>query len=166
MKDILSTLGDSQPQKFEFYGFYRQGYFGGPDRPFVRVAVALPNFDTVRIIEMLVDTGSDTTTLAARDSVLLLKKAQFKQLSGSHEVLGVSGFIKVFKELAAVGILLPGERICWVPILIDINKPSANQEIPSTLGQDILQFGEAGFDAVNKIIKITLWLSHPLVTSG
>ena len=156
----------SDSQKFEIHGFYRQGYPGGSWRPFVRVAVALTRFSVVRQVDMLVDSGADITTLQPQDSLLLLEEPQFSQLGEQHEVQGIGGLTNFFCEDAAIGLLLPNGRTCWVPILIDIAEPSSPLGIPSTLGNDIMQFGVTSLDAVHRTVKIELWLPHPLVTKS
>jgi len=161
-----SFRSSSGSQKFEIRGFYRQGYLGGPWRPFVRVAVALPRFSVVRQVDMLVDSGADITTLQPQDSLLLLEEPQFSQLGEQHKVQGIGGLTNFFREDAAIGLLLPDGCTCWVPIVIDIAEPSSPSGIPSTLGNDIMQFGVTSLDAVHRTVKIELWLTHPLVTPG
>lgn len=156
----------SDSQKFKIHGFYRQGYPGGPWRPFVRVAVALPRFSVVRHVDMLVDSGADITTLQPQDSLLLLEEPQFSQLGELHKVRGIGGFTTFFQEEAAIGLPLPNNRTCWVPIMLDIAKPATPLGIPSTLGNDIMQFGITSLDAVHRTVKIELWLPHPLVTKS
>jgi len=154
----------SDSQKFEIRGFYRQGYPGGPWRPFVRVAVALPRFSVVRQVDMLVDSGADITTLQPQDSLLLLEEPQFSQLGEQHTVQGIGGLTTFFQEEAAIGLLLPNEHTCWVPTMVDIAEPTTPLGIPSTLGNDIMQFGVTTLDAVHCTVKVELWLPHPLVT--
>jgi len=154
----------SDSQKFEIHGFYRQGYPGGPWRPFVRVAVALPRFSVVRQVDMLVDSGADITALQPRDSLLLLEEAQFSQLRERHKVQGIGGFTNFFQEDAAIGFLLAGDRICWIPVVMNIAELKAPSGILSGLGNDVMQYGITHLDAINGTVKIELWLPHPLVT--
>jgi hypothetical protein len=151
-------------RRFEIRGFYRQGYTGGPRRPFVQMAVSLPRFNVVRQVDMLVDSGADITTLQPKDSLLLLEEAQFSQLSEQHKVQGIGGFTTFFREDAAIGVLLTGGHICWIPIVIDISELNAQPGIPSILGNDVMQFGITHLDAINGAVIIELWLPHPLVT--
>ena len=130
----------------------------------MRVAVALPRFNVVRQVDMLVDSGADITTLQSRDSLLLLEERQFSQLRERHKVQGIGGFTNFFREDAAIGLLLTDGRICWIPIVIDIAEPNAPPEIPSILGNDVMQFGVTHLDAVNGAVQIELWLRHPLIT--
>ena len=165
MSSILSfSSSSSDSRRFEIRGSYRRGYLGGPLRPFVRVAVALPRFNVVRQVDMLVDSGADITTLQPKDALLLLEESQFSQLSEQHEVQGIGGFTNFFREDAAIGLLLTDGRICWIPIVIDIAEPNAFTEIPSVLGNDVMQFGITHLDAINDAVKIELWLRHPLIT--
>jgi len=165
VKRTLSfSNASSAGQRFEIRGSYRQGYAGGPRRPFVRVAVTLPRFDVVRQVDMLVDSGADITTLQPRDSLLLLEEAQFSQLSEQHKVQGIGGFTNFFREDAAIGLLLTGGRTCWIPIAIDIAELNAPPGIPSILGNDVMQFGMTHLDAINGTVIIELWLPHPLIT--
>ena len=165
MSKIPSSFSSpSDRQKFEFHGFYRPSYVGGPPRPFVRVVVALPRFNVVRQVGMLVDSGADITTLQPRDSLLLLEERQFSQLGKKHKVQGIGGFTNFFREDAAIGLLLTGGRICWIPIVIDIAELNAPPGIPSILGNDVMQFGITYFDAINGTVKIQLWLPQPLIT--
>lgn len=157
------SSSSSDSQKFEIRGSYRQGYVGGPWRPFVRVAVALPRFKVVRQVDMLVDSGADITTLQPRDSLLLLEEPQFSQLTEQHKVQGIGGFTNFFREDAAIGVLLTGDRICWIPITIYIAELNAPPGIPSTLGNDVMRFGITHLDAINGTVKIELWLRHPLI---
>ena len=154
----------SDSQKFEIRGFYRQGYPGGPQRPFVRVAVALPRFSVVRQVDMLVDSGADITTLQPQDSLLLLEEPQFSQLGEQHKVQGIGGFTTFFQEEAAIGLLLPNERTCWIPIVVDIAELSTPLGIPSILGNDVMQFGVTTLAATNYTVKTELWLHHPVIT--
>lgn len=154
----------SDSQKFEIHGFYRQGYPGGPWRPFVRVAVALPRFSVVRQVDMLVDSGADITALQPRDSLLLLEEAQFSQLRERHKVQGIGGFTNFFQEDAAIGFLLAGDRICWIPVVMNIAELKAPPGILSGLGNDVMQYGITHLDAINGTVKIELWLPRPLVT--
>lgn len=165
MKRTLSFSDTSSDvQRFEIRGSYRRGYAGGPWRPFVRVAVALPRFNVVRHVDMLVDSGADITTLQPKDSLLLLEEPQFSQLSAQHKVQGIGGFTNFFREDAVVGLLLTDDRICWIPIVIDIAELNAPLEIPSILGNDVMQFGITHLDAINGTVIIELWLPHPLIT--
>lgn len=159
-----SSRSFSDSQKFEIHGFYRQGYPGGPWRPFVRVAVALPRFSVVRQVDMLVDSGADITALQPRDSLLLLEEAQFSQLRERHKVQGIGGFTDFFQEDAAIGFFLAGGRICWIPVVMNIAELKAPPEILSGLGNDVMQFGVTTLDATNYAVKIELWLHHPVIT--
>jgi len=154
----------SESQKFEIRGAYRRGYVGGPLRPFVRVAVALPRFNAVRQVDMLVDSGADITTLQPKDALLLLEEQQFSQLGEQHKVQGIGGLTNFFGEDAAIGLILADGRICWIAIVIDIAELDATPGIPSILGNDVMQFGITYLDAINGTVKIELWLSHPLIT--
>lgn len=154
----------SDSQKFEIHGFYRPGYPGGPQRPFVRVAVALPRFSVVRQVDMLVDSGADITTLQPQDSLLLLEEPQFSQLGEQHKVQGIGDFTTFFQEEAAIGLLLPNERTCWIPIVVDIAELSTPLGIPSILSNDVMQFGVTTLAATNYTVKIELWLHHPVIT--
>ena len=164
MNRILSFFSSSSDSKrFEIHGSYRPGYVGGPPRPFVRVIVALPRFNAVRQVDMLVDSGADITTLQPKDSLLLLEESQFSQLSQQHKVQGIGGLSNFFQEDAAIGFLLTDGRICWIPIAIDIAELSAPPGIPSVLGNDVMQFSITYLDAINSTVKIELWLRHPLI---
>ena len=154
----------SDSQKFEIRGFYRQGYPSGPWRPFVRVAVALPRFSVVRQVDMLVDSGADTTTLQPKDSLLMLEESQFSQLGEQHKVQGIGGFTSFFQEDAAIGLLITGNRICWIPIVIDIAELNAPPGLPSILGKDVMQFAVTHLDAINSAVRIEFRLPHPLIT--
>ena len=154
----------SDSQKFEIHGSYRQEYPSGPWRPFVRVAVALPRFGVGRQVDMLVDSGADTTTLQPKDSLLILEEPQFSQLGEQHKVQGIGGFTSFFQEGAAIGLLLTGNRICWIPIVIDIAGLNAPPGLPSILGNDVMQFGITHLDATNYTVKIELWLRYPIIT--
>ena len=160
------SFSSSSPHshRFEIYGFYRQGYVGGPLRPFVRVAVALPRFNVVRQVDMLVDSGADTTTLQPKDSLLMLDESQFSQLGEQHKVQGIGGFTSFYQEDAAIGLLLTGNRICWIPIVIDIAELNAPPGLPSILGNDVMQFAVTHLDAINSAVRIEFWLTHPLIT--
>ena len=151
-------------QRFEIRGSYRRGYVGGSSRPFVRVAVALPRFSVARHVDMRVDSGADVTTLQPKDALLLLEEPQFSQLSEQHKVQGIGGLTNFFREDAAIGLLLTGGRICWIPIVIDISELNAPLGIPSILGNDVMQFGITRLDAINGAVMIELWLPHPLIT--
>jgi len=113
---------------------------------------------------MLVDSGADITTLQPQDSLLLLEEPQFSQLGAQHKVQGIGGFTTFFQEEAAIGLLLPNKRTCWVPIVVDIAAPTTPLGIPSTFGNDIMQFGVTTLNAVHCTVKVELWLPHPLVT--
>jgi len=154
----------SGSQKFEIHGSYRQDYPDGPWHPFVRVAVALPKFSVVRQVDMLVDSGADITTLQPQDSLLLLEEPRFSELGEQHKVQGIGGFTNFFREDAAIGLLLRGKRICWIPIVIDIAELDAPPGLPSVLGNDVMQFAVTHLDAINRAVRIELWLTHPLIT--
>ena len=165
MNRILSfSSSPSDSQRFEIRGSYRRGYVGGPSRPFVCVAVALPRFNAVRQVDMLVDSGADITTLQPKDALLLLEEPQFSQLREQHNVQGIGGFTNFFREDAAIGLLLTSDRTCWIPIVIDIAELNTPPGIPSVLGNDVMQFGITHLDAINGSVKIELWLRHPLIT--
>ena len=163
-RTLFFSSSPSDSERFEIHGSYKQGYIGGPWRPFVRVAVALPRFNVVRQVDMLVDSGADITTLQSRDSLLLLEEGQFSQLREQHKVQGIGGFTNFFREDAAIGFSLTGERICWIPIVMDIAELKAPPGIPSVLGNDVMQFGITHLDAINGAVKIELWLPQPLIT--
>lgn len=160
----MPSESSSNETKFEFYGFYRQGYLGGPKRPFIRVFVALHRFGVSKQVDMLVDSGSDLTTLQPKDSLLMLKKSDFMQLGPPRAIQGIGGRANSYTEEGAIGFSMPDARICWVPINIDITDPNSRSTVPSTLGNDVLGFGTTVIDAIGGIVKIELWLDHPLIT--
>lgn len=140
------------------------GYSGGPERPFIRVFVALHRFGVCRQVEMMVDSGSDVTTLQPKDSLPMLEESQFKQLGPPRLIQGIGRFVKSYTEKGAMGFLLPDNRICWIPINIDITDPNSGSTVPSTLGNDILGFGITALNAIRKTVIIELRLLNPLVT--
>lgn len=154
----------SNETKFQFQGFYRQGYLGGPERPFIRVLVTLHRFRVSKQVDMIIDSGSDVTTLQPKDTLLMLEESQFKQLGRPRQLQGIGGYVKSYTEEGAVGFSLPDKRICWVPIVLDITDPKSRSTLPSTLGNDVLQFGTTALNAVRGIVKIELWLKNPLIT--
>lgn len=153
-------------KKYQFQGSYQRGYQGGPERPFVRALVTLRRFKVSKQVDMWIDSGSDVTTLQPRDSLLMLEEAQFKQMDISRNIQTVGGYVKSYNEEAAIGFMLDDKRICWIPIVIDIIDPNSRSNLPSTLGNDILQFGTVALNAVRGIIRIELLLSNPLITSS
>lgn len=150
--------------KFQFQGFYQQGYLGGPERPFIRVVVALHRFGVAKQVDMMVDSGSDVTTLQPKDSLLILEESQFKQLGQTRQIQGISGYVKSYTEEGALGFFLPDKQICWVPTVIDITDPNSRSTLPSTLGNDVLQYGTTSLNAIRGIVKIELRLTNPLIT--
>lgn len=150
--------------EFEFHGYYKQENPLSPWRPFIRLIVGLTRISSFRKVEMLVDTGADITTLQPRDSLLFLEESQFRHLGGGHEVLAVGGNPPMFSEEAAIGFELPDSRVCWIPIMIDIAQPSADERLFSTLGNDVMQYGTTIFDAPHATVTIKLWLDHPIIT--
>lgn len=160
---MLSSL-PLEKTNFQFHGFYRQGYLGGPERPFIRVFVALHRFGVSKQVDMMVDSGSDVTTLQPKDSLLMLEESQFKRLGRPRYIQGIGGRVKSYTEEGAIGFLLPDKRICWVPTVFDIIDPNSRSTLPSTLGNDILQFGTTALNAVRRIVRIELWLTNPLIT--
>lgn len=134
MNRIRYIFGHTRAQEFEFHGYYHSDYVGGFKRPFLRAVVYLPRFSKRRIVELLVDTGADITTLAARDAILLLEESQFRQLEELHGVLGVGGIASFY------------------------------QEIPSALGQDVLKFGVLTLDATKGVVRVKLRLQEPIIT--
>ncbi len=163
-KPPSSSKSSPDSQRFEIHGSYRQGYPSGPWHPFVQVAVALPRFNAVRQVDMLVDSGADITTLQPQDSLLLLEESQFSELGEKHEVQGIGGFTRFSQEDAAIGLILSDKRICWIPIVIDIAGLDSTPGLPSVLGNDVMQYGITHLDAINGAVEIELWLPHPLVT--
>jgi len=115
---------------------------------------------------MMVDSGSDLTTLQPKDSLLMLKESQFKLLGQPRRIEGLGGFVESYTEEGAVGFFLPDKQVCWVPILFDISNPKSRSTLPSTLGNDVLQLGTTILNAVNRIVTIELFLTNPLITSG
>lgn len=113
---------------------------------------------------MLVDSGADTTTLQPKDSLLMLEESQFSQLGEQHKVQGIGGFTNFFQEDAALGLLLTGSRVCWIPIVIDIAELDAPPGLPSILGNDVMQFAVTHLDAINSAVRFEFWLTHPLIT--
>jgi len=162
---LPSNLSSSE-LRFQFQGFYRQGYLGGPQRPFIRVVVALNRFGVSKQVDMMVDSGSDLTTLQPKDSLLMLKESQFKLLGRPRRIQGLGGFVESYTEEGAIGFFLPDKQVCWVPILCDITNPNSRSTLPSTLGNDVLQFGTTSLNAVHGIVTIELLLTNPLITSG
>lgn len=160
----MPSNSSSNETKFQFHGFYRQGYPGGPERPFIRVFVVLHRFRVSKQVDMMVDSGSDVTTLQPKDSLLMLEESQFKQLGSPRPIQGIGGFVKSYTEEGALGFLLPDTRICWVPVIIDITDPNSGSTLPSTLGNDVLRFGTTSLNAIRRIVRIGLWLTNPLIT--
>ena len=151
--------------KFSFQGFFRPGYPGGPGRPFIRILVALHKFGISKQVDMWLDSGSDVTTLQPKDSLLMLDESQFKSLDQTAEIETIDGIrVKAHVEEGAVGFLLPGKRACWVPTMFDITNPASRSSLPSTLGNDVLQYGITILDGVHRIVKVELFLENPLIT--
>ena len=152
-------------QGYRFTGFFQKGYLGGPDRPFIRVVVALNRFGGSKQVDMLLDTGSDITTLQPKDSLLMLDESQLMQLINRRQVQGLGGFIDSYLEDATVGFYLPDRKICWVPTVMDITDPYSGSTLPSTLGNDVLQYGSIGLNAARGIVTLALVLPKPIITS-
>lgn len=155
----------SNEKKFQFQGFYRKGYPGGPERPFIRILVALHRFGVSKQVDMMLDSGSDVTALQPKDSLLMLNESQFKLLGQLREIEGLGGRVKSYTEEGAVGFFLPAKQVCWVPTMISITDPKSGSTLPSTLGNDVLRFGTTVLNEVRGIVKIELFLTHPLITS-
>lgn len=133
-------------------------------RPFIRVHVALVRFGRSAVVDMMVDSGADLTTLQPRDSSRLLKEADFRLLGGLRMVQGLGGLVECYAEEGAVGFFMPGRQICWVPTLIDVIKPESGSPLPSALGNDVLQFGVTTLDQRRGVVTIELFLKSPLIT--
>lgn len=162
----MLSKSSSSEKKFQFHGFYWRGFPSGPERPFARVFVALPRFGVSRQVDMMVDSGSDITTLQLKDSLLMLEESQFKQLGSLRLIQGIGGAVKFYTEDCAIGFLLQDTRICWVPINIAVADPKSLSTLPSTLGNDVLGFGTTTLNAVRRIVKIELSLPSPLITQS
>jgi hypothetical protein len=155
----------SEDKKYQFHGFYQKGYIGGPERPFIRILVVLHRFGVSKQVDMMIDSGSDVTTLQPKDSLLMLDESQFKALGQPREIEGLGGRVKSYTEEGAVGFFLSEKQVCWVPTMFDITDPKSRSTLPSTLGNDVLQFGTTALNAVRGIVKIELILANPLITS-
>jgi hypothetical protein len=114
---------------------------------------------------MMLDSGSDVTALQPKDSLLMLNESQFKLLGQLREIEGLGGRVKSYTEEGAVGFFLPAKQVCWVPTMIGITDPKSGSTLPSTLGNDVLRFGTTVLNEVRGIVKIELFLTHPLITS-
>jgi len=150
--------------EFQFQGYYKQENPLGPWRPFIQLIVGLTRISSFKKVEMLVDSGADITTLQPRDSLLLLEKSQFRHLRVGQEVVAVGGNPRMFSEEAAIGFELPDLNVCWIPIMIDIAQPSADERLFSTLGNDVMQYGSTILDAPHATVTLKLWLDHPIIT--
>ena len=113
----------------------------------------------------MIDTGSDLTTLQPKDSLLMLDITQIQALGKPRTAQGLGGSFKSYTEEAAVGFYCEGNRICWIPTTIDITNPYSGSTLPSTLGNDIIQFGSVGINADRGIVSIILNLEQPVITS-
>ena len=151
--------------KFQFFGFYRPGYPGGPERPYIRVLVTLTKFESSKQVYMMIDSGSDITTLQPKDSLLMLTSKQFEKLKSKRSIETLGGLIESHLEEAFIGFFLSDKRICWVPINIDIVDPTLPSRLPSILGNDVLSFGTIVINFTRNILKIELELPNPIITN-
>lgn len=162
----MPSDSSSQITQFQFDGFYLPGYKGGPDRPFIRLFVALHKYSACRQVDMLVDSGSDVTTLQPRDSCMFLEESQFKQLGSPRLIQGIGGTVTSYTEEGSIGFMLPDTRICWIPIVIDITDPKSGLSVYSTLGNDVLSYGTLSLNAIRRTVTIVLDLPNPIITES
>ena len=110
-----------------------------PDaKPVVIGWVVLPELGVAGLVQFLVDTGADRTTLHPGDADFL--GIDFGKLSGGESVDGIGGSVQMFSEA--------GELLFWdedaaewrvYPLEIDISeRTEVNAEYPSLLGRDVL----------------------------
>ena len=114
------------------------GYFDSAGRPYIQGLLVLPRLDIEGLVELLVDTGADVTSLHQPDVENL--RVPLDQLAEQTSIIGVGGLSAYLTEEA---ILLFHEddgtiRGYHVELAITLSRPSG-LELPSLLGQDVLR---------------------------
>jgi hypothetical protein len=115
---------------------------GSPKSPNITAVVTLPRLAAVRLMEFLIDTGCDVTTLHPLDTRQM-------GLNFSHDfagipmgsTYGIGGSNGYWEEVAEIQ-FLHSDIKTWdtITLPVHIAEPSAvNSAFPSLLGRDILQ---------------------------
>ena len=151
-------------QRYAFHGFYRPGVDDYPDRPFIRAVVALPRFRILRHLELIVDSGSDITTIQPKDSSLLLTDDHLNMLGAPRGLEGMGGVIDSYTEDGAVGFPITPGQIYWIPIRFDITDPWSGSSLPSALGNDVMNLGRLTLEYDSDTVMLEFDLEKPIIT--
>ncbi len=130
---------------------------GNPSTPMLRCLVTLPRLSRSRVVEFLVDTGADATTLHPLDTRQMA--IRFKQhFAGIPRAAmrGIGGDSDYWEEMAELQFLhedLAHTDVLVLPIHIAV-PTRANSIIESLLGRDVLQHYRFTCDPANDLLLL------------
>ena len=130
-----------------------RGYFtDGVRRPYVNAEVVLPRLGVWGRLALLVDTGSDSTTIHWRDRLrirtpegqLLAPDTVFQDEIEASGIAG--GRVEYGSENAVLYFDTEDGGQILVPVRVDIELAPPTQEVPSLLGRDVLSEARMDFN--------------------
>ena len=117
------------------------GYFDPDGRPYLQARLIIPRLEIDDLVDFLVDTGADVTTLHSADAQRV--GCRFDRLENRYDVAGIGGLQDYYQETASV--ILPGAGQLYrvSGLEIDVAKPDAaprsiTHYLPSLIGNDLL----------------------------
>ena len=116
------------------------GWFSFTGRPFVRVLITIPRLGIQNEVDLLVDTGADSTCVNHRDAAYLRLFPDVLQESEMTHATGIGGSSRYFVEDARLEFLdTDDDSPREYPVSLRIADLSDTpMPIPSLLGRDIL----------------------------
>lgn len=125
--------------------------------PTIRALVVIPRLSKVRIVDFLIDTGADSTTLHPVDTRQMgIRYRQHFAGIPMGTMYGIGGEAGYWEEVAELKFLhedLANWDVLTVPIHIAVPTRN-NSSTPSLLGRDVLQFYRFTSDPGSSVLTL------------
>lgn len=142
-----------------------EGFFKEGGRPFFSARLFIPAIDVLFRLDLLLDTGSDTTVLMPQEGGAVGLK--YNMLRRATTLSGIGGDAAAFVERAMV-VLTDAERrqhVFEISLLIVPPSPEADR-LPSLLGRDVANRLAITYDATGGVLEAGVRSADYTVPAG
>jgi len=123
--------------------------------PYVRAILHLPAFNRRIVIQFLIDTGADATTIHPQDSLRLLAPAEIKALGGAIPFGGAGAGKSHHPSESELIFMRTNGTLEAIALRVYIAEPGAhNMRLESLLGRDVLDRFVMMFDQNQRTVVL------------